>query len=98
MFSAIGHSVIRGLVTAGQWSAVNLAVYLRESKYIYNVNIGGGANNSDLRVFQDPASASSVIFVMQMKSDNISFICLVTLYDIQMVLSQALPQRGAKQP
>jgi len=33
-----------------------------------------------------------------MKSDNISFICLVTLYDIQMILSQALPQSGAKQP
>ena len=30
-----------------------------------------------------------------MKSYNISFICLITLHDIQMFLSQALPQSGA---
>ncbi len=35
-----GHSVIRGLVTTGQWSAVSPAVWARESKYkIYSVNI-----------------------------------------------------------
>ena len=32
----IGHSVIRGLVTAGQWSAADSAIYSRESA-LYNV-------------------------------------------------------------
>jgi len=34
----IGHSVIRGLVTAGQWSAVSSAVYKRESQYLITVS------------------------------------------------------------
>ena len=38
-------------------------------------------------MFQDPASASSVSFVMQMISDNIRYICLITFFDIQMYLS-----------
>ena len=38
-------------------------------------------------MLQDPASASSVSVVLQMESDNISFICLVTIHDIQMFLS-----------
>ena len=33
-------------------------------------------------MLQDPAYASSACVVMQMKSDNIRFICLITLYDI----------------
>jgi len=33
-----------------------------------------------------------------MKSDIISFICLITFHDIHLILSQALPQSGAKQP
>ena len=49
-------------------------------------------------MLQDPASASSVSVVKQMESDNISFICLITFNDIQMILSQALLQSGAKQP
>jgi hypothetical protein len=33
-FSGNGHSVIRGLVTAGQWFAVGVGVYSRESWWL----------------------------------------------------------------
>ena len=34
----IGHSVIRGLDTAGQWSAASSAVYKRESQYLVTMS------------------------------------------------------------
>lgn len=45
-------------------------------------------------MLQDPASASSASIVMQIESDNINFIFLVTLHDIRMFLPQTLPQSG----
>ncbi len=36
------------------------------------------------------------LLFMQMKSDKIRFLCLVTNHDIQLILSQALPPKAVR--